>query len=109
MVILSAALIQFTDYFQKRTIFDLLTDCIVFASSLFYTAAIAALIILRGKQPDQPRPFRTPWYPWTPLAYLLVYVWFIASILREQPVEGIAGLLLIAAGIPYFYKRNRNQ
>lgn len=108
MVILSAALIQFTDYFQRRTIFDLLTDCIVFASSLFYTAAIAALIVLRRKQPDQPRPFRTPWYPWIPLAYLLVYVWFIASILQEQPIEGIAGLLLIAGGIPYYYKRNQH-
>jgi APA family basic amino acid/polyamine antiporter len=107
MVIGSALLIQFTNYFEKRTIFDLLTDCIVFAASLFYTAAIAALIVLRRKQPEHPRPFRTPWYPWTPILYIIAYAWFIVSILQEQPVEGVMGLFLIALGIPYFFHRSR--
>jgi APA family basic amino acid/polyamine antiporter len=107
MVIGSALLIQFTNYFEKRTIFDLLTDCIVFAASLFYTAAIAALIVLRRKQAGHARPFRTPWYPWTPILYLIAYAWFIVSIVQEQPVEGVMGLLLIALGIPYFFHRSR--
>lgn len=108
MVIGSALLIQYTSYFQKRTIFDLLTDCIVFAASLFYTAAIAAVIVLRRKQPALHRPFRTPGYPWTPILYILAYLWFILSILYEQPVEGVFGILLILIGIPYFFKRNRS-
>jgi APA family basic amino acid/polyamine antiporter len=99
-------LIRYTDYFNKRTIFDLLTDCIVFAASLFYVAAIAALIVLRRKQPDLPRPFRTPFYPWTPVLYILAYLWFILSILISQPIEGIFGILLIVIGIPYFLRRN---
>ena len=105
MVIGSAVLIQTTDYFRDRTIFDLLTDCIVFAASLFYTAAIAALIVLRRKQPDLARPFRTPWYPWTPVLYIVAYLWFILSILFEQPIEGVFGILLILIGIPYFMLR----
>jgi APA family basic amino acid/polyamine antiporter len=106
MVFGSALLIRYTDYFNKRTIFDLLTDCIVFAASLFYVAAIAALIVLRRKQPDLPRPFRTPFYPWTPVLYILAYLWFILSILISQPIEGIFGILLILVGIPYFLRRN---
>jgi APA family basic amino acid/polyamine antiporter len=109
MVVGSALLIQFTNYFEKRTIFDLLTDCIVFAASLFYTAAIAALIVLRRKQPDHARPFRTPGYPWTPILYLIVYSWFIVSILQEQPVEGLMGILLITVGIPYCVRRTRHR
>ncbi|MEY2612672.1 MAG: Serine/threonine exchanger SteT [Planctomycetota bacterium] len=109
MVIGSALLIEFTDYFHKRTIFDLLTDCIVFAASLFYTAAIASLIVLRYKQPGLARPFRTPGYPWTPLLYIVAYGWFILSILREQPVEGLFGILLILIGIPYFMHRTRSR
>ena len=105
MVFGSALLIQFTEYFQERTIFDLLTDCIVFAASLFYTAAIAALIVLRRKQPDVLRPFRTPCYPVTPILYLIAYTWFIVSILFKQPIEGIFGILLILIGIPYYLRR----
>lgn len=109
MVIGSALLIQYTEYFNKRTIFDLLTDCIVFAASLFYTASIAALIVLRRKQPDRTRPFRTPGYPWTPILYIIAYLWFILSILYEQPIEGLFGILLILIGIPYFLRRAKSS
>lgn len=107
MVIGSSFLIQWTEYFRERSIFDLLTDCIVLAASLFYSAAIAALVVLRRKQPMLLRPFRTPWYPLTPLVYLVVYAWFMASIIQEQPMEGLIGFCLIVAGIPYFYRRTR--
>jgi len=107
MVFASALLIEYTDYFHDKTIFDLLTDCIVFAASLFYTAAIASLIVLRRKQPDLLRPFKTPWYPWTPVVYIIAYTWFILSILYEQPAEGLFGILLIAVGIPYYMLRRK--
>ena len=106
MVFGSAALIQSTDYFRERTIFDLLTDCIVFAASLFYTLAIASLIVLRRKQPNTPRPFRTPGYPWTPILYLIAYSWFILMILAKQPIEALFGILLILIGIPYYLHRS---
>ena len=77
----------------------------MFAASLFYTAAIAALIVLRRKQPDVLRPFRTPGYPVTPILYLIAYTWVIVSILFKQPIEGIFGILLILIGIPYYLRR----
>ena len=37
--------------------------------TLFAFVLVAAgVIILRYTDPDQPRPFRTPWVPWVPLA-----------------------------------------
>jgi APA family basic amino acid/polyamine antiporter len=105
LVLLSDWLIHNTDYFHKRSIFDLLTDCIVFAASIFYLLAVGALLVLRRSQPDHPRPFRTPGYPWVPLAYLVTYTWFIGAILLAQPIEATFGLGLILLGVPYFYHR----
>jgi APA family basic amino acid/polyamine antiporter len=109
MVMVSAMLIHYTNYFQKRTVFDLLTDCIVFAASLFYTAAVAAVLVLRRKQPNVDRPFRTPGYPWIPVFYIVAYLWFILSILYEQPVEAVFGIVFILIGIPYFFHRNHSR
>jgi len=40
--------------------------------TLFAFILVAAgIIILRYKDPDRPRPFRTPWVPWVPLGAIL--------------------------------------
>jgi basic amino acid/polyamine antiporter, APA family len=107
LVVISAVLIKYSDYFQKNTIFDLLTDCIVFAASLFYALAVAAVIVLRRTQPNIVRPFRTPGYPWVPILYLIVYAWFIAMIFLDKRVEACAGIVLIALGIPFYLWQER--
>ncbi|MBU6172185.1 MAG: APC family permease, partial [Planctomycetes bacterium] len=108
LVIASAVAIQTSSRFQGTTIFDLLTECIVFAASVFYALAVAAVLVLRRTQPEAVRPFRTPGYPWVPILYLIVYAWFIASIFLGKPYEAIIGLFLIALGLPiYFYQRLR--
>ena len=107
LVIVSACLIQYYSYFKNNTIFDLLTDCIVFAASIFYALAVAAVLILRRTQPNQERPFRTPGYPWIPIVYLVVYSWFIYSIFIGKPVEALIGCVLILMGLPFFWFRKR--
>ena len=109
LVIASTILVNNAEYFRERSVFDLLTNCVVFAASLFYTAAIAALILLRRNRPAATRPFRTPGYPVTPIAYLIVYLWFMACVLLDQPFEALFGLLLILAGIPAFYRFTRTS
>ena len=107
LVIVSACLIQYYSYFKNNTIFDLLTDCIVFAASIFYALAVAAVVILRRTQPNQERPFRTPGYPWIPVIYLIVYSWFIYSIFIGKPVEALIGCVLILLGLPFFWFKKR--
>jgi APA family basic amino acid/polyamine antiporter len=107
LVIVSACLIQYYSYFKNNTIFDLLTDCIVFAASIFYALAVAAVVILRRTQPNQERPFRTPGYPWIPVIYLIVYSWFIYSIFIGKPIEALIGCVLILLGLPFFWFRKR--
>lgn len=109
LIIVSALSIRFSKAFENYTIFDLLTNCIVFAASIFYALAVAAVLVLRRTQPDHPRPFRTPGYPWVPIVYLVAYAWFIGSIFLGNPQEAIIGCVLILLGLPlYWYQSRRN-
>jgi len=40
-----------------------LLDFVIFAALLFYLLTVSAVIILRVKEPDLPRPYKVPGYP----------------------------------------------
>ncbi len=107
LILASAVSIQYSHWFRDYSIFDLLTNCIVFAASLFYALAVGAVLVLRRTQPDLHRPFRTPGYPWVPIVYLAVYAWFITSIFVGNPIEAAVGCVLILAGLPLYAYQNR--
>lgn len=87
---------------QENSIFDLLTNFVVFASAIFHMFTVLAVFILRWTRPDFPRPYRTWGYPWVPLAFLVIYFWFMNQIYWSNPVEAHVGLGLILLGIPVF-------
>jgi APA family basic amino acid/polyamine antiporter len=80
---------------------DLLTFT-AFASLLFNTLTIAGLFVLRKKQPGLPRPYRVPWYPFVPLAYLAAAVFFLIFIAVGDPRNSGFGLLIILGGFPLY-------
>jgi basic amino acid/polyamine antiporter, APA family len=73
--------------------------------------AIGAVFVLRRKLADAPRPFRTPGYPWVPLAFVLGTVIGLSAIVWGQIQVGnfspIYGLGIAAAGFPvhHLWKR----
>jgi APA family basic amino acid/polyamine antiporter len=90
--------------------FDQLTDFAVFALWLFFALTTGAVFVLRRKLPDAQRPYRTIGYPILPLVFILVAVWLIANTLHTNPGGSLAGLGLIALGLPlYFYFRYRES
>lgn len=58
---------------------------------------------LRRRQPDLPRPFKVPFYPWLPLLVIILYIVILAVIVIPQPGvalgAGLIALTLIAAGV----------
>ena len=82
------------------TLFSTLISVVVFGASIFEMSAIAAVIVLRRKQPDRLRPYRTPGYPWVPGFAVLAYLGLLASTLAQKPVHSGLGLILIACGLP---------
>ena len=83
-----------------------------FMITLTYVATVGAVFILRRTQPDRPRPYRCPWYPWLPAAYLLVAIALAVSTLLSRPGQSLTGLGLALLGIPLylgFGRRSRKE
>ncbi len=86
--------------------FDQLTDCLLFASWIFYALVTGSVFVMRRKFPNLERPYRTWGYPYVPLVFVIVSCWLILNTLYTKPVESIVGLALMAAGFPvYFFFR----
>ena len=89
--------------------FDQLTDCLLFASWIFYGLVTSAVFVLRRKMPEAERPYKTFGYPIIPFVFVLVALWLIINTLFTKPVESIFGLVLIAIGWPiYLYYRKKD-
>ena len=81
---------------------DALGKYVGFAITLFAGIAVAAVFVLRRREPDAPRPFKAIGYPLTPAIFVLFSaVMVVNTIYREPQLTGI-GLALIAAGIPIY-------
>jgi basic amino acid/polyamine antiporter, APA family len=73
-----------------------------FIITLTYVATVGAVFVLRRTQPDRPRPYRCPWFPWLPAAYLLVALGLAVSTLLSRPGQSLTGLALALLGIPLY-------
>jgi APA family basic amino acid/polyamine antiporter len=75
---------------------------------LFSALAVASVMVLRWRRPEVPRPFRTPWYPVTPLVFLGFSAWILWFTLQGRPTEALFAIATIALGLPlYWYWRRR--
>lgn len=82
--------------------FDQLTDCLLFASWIFYGLVCSSVFVLRYRLPNLERPYRTIGYPIVPLVFLLVAFWLIVNTFMTKRVESVAGIVLMAAGLPLY-------
>lgn len=81
---------------------------VIFSSWILYGMAAASVIVLRRKRPDLPRPYRTIGYPVVPALFVFVALCLLIATFRDSPRESLFGLLLIFAGLPfYFYWRRK--
>jgi APA family basic amino acid/polyamine antiporter len=88
--------------------YEQLYTLVIFPSWILYGMSAAAVLVLRRKRPDLPRPYRTIFYPAMPLLFVGVAALLLYYTLRNSPRESALGLLLIAAGIPFYaYWRRR--
>jgi APA family basic amino acid/polyamine antiporter len=82
---------------------------VTFASVLFGVLGGLAIFKLRRTMPDAPRPYRTWGYPLVPAVFVLGSGLLVFNTLVERPVESIAGLGLVALGLPaYWYWTRMN-
>ena len=83
--------------------YERLFSYVIFAAWIFYGMTVLAVMVLRFKQPERPRPYKMWGYPITPLAFAAVAFWFVINTIITTPVTSFYGLVLVAAGIPMYY------
>jgi APA family basic amino acid/polyamine antiporter len=69
-----------------------------FTLALNSFVTVFGVFVLRWRQPDLPRPYRTFAYPLTPVIYLLLTAWTLGYVIYNRPAEGAFGLGLILSG-----------
>ena len=75
----------------------------IFAIWLFLALTAIALIRLRTKESDLPRPFRVWGYPWTPVLFGIAACGIAINLWLVRPVRSSIGLAVMMLGIPFFY------
>ncbi|MFW9260807.1 APC family permease [Nostoc sp. CALU 546] len=75
----------------------------------FFLLSGISLMVLRIREPHIVRPFRVPFYPFTPLLFCAVCGYLLYSSLAYTGVGAIAGVLVVAAGIPVLFWNNYRQ
>jgi basic amino acid/polyamine antiporter, APA family len=83
--------------------FEQLLTYVVFAGWIFYALGGLAIFVYRRKQPDMPRPFRTPGYPVTPILFVASAVAIVLNTIVSQPGRAAVGIGLMLLGVPAFY------
>lgn len=72
-----------------------------------YTMGYISLIVLRWREPELPRPYRTWGYPWTTLIVLIGSVVFLIGAVITDRIENkrdsLFALAILAASIPIYF------
>ncbi len=88
---------------------DALGNYVGFAITLFAGIAVAAVFVLRSREPNAPRPFKAIGYPVTPAIFVIASLAIVVNAIFTNPRVTGLGLLVILAGIPiYLWFRNRS-
>lgn len=89
--------------------FSELIQGVVFIGWIFYGLGAAAIFPLRAALGAKTLPYRVPGYPWTPIVFLLAAAAVVGNAIylaKRDPSQFrhvIAGLLLMALGIPAYF------
>jgi APA family basic amino acid/polyamine antiporter len=90
--------------------YDDLYNFVVFGSWILYLMTTLSVFVLRAKQPNLVRPYRTLGYPVVPVLFIAVAAFLLVSTFQTRPRESLMGLFLMALGVPFYYFwKNRNR
>jgi APA family basic amino acid/polyamine antiporter len=87
---------------QYGNLYGNLLDWVVSAALIFYILTIAAVFVLRRKQPNAERPYRAFGYPVVPVLYILAAAAILGVLLFYKTSTTWPGLVIVLTGIPVY-------
>jgi APA family basic amino acid/polyamine antiporter len=82
--------------------FEQLLTYVVFTGWIFYGLGAAAVFVYRRREPDTPRPYRVPGYPFTPLLFVIAAAALVLNTVVAEPRRALVGLVLVITGVPVY-------
>jgi APA family basic amino acid/polyamine antiporter len=78
---------------------------------IFFTLAAAGIFVFRKKLKHIERPYKTFWYPVTPLIFIVINTWFVINMMINKPLHMGMGIGFLILGIPvyFFFKKKNTQ
>ena len=83
-------------------VYTQLLEYLIPADLIFYALMVGAVIIMRRKAAELPRPYRTWGYPVVPVVYIALAVAVILDLAYLAPATAGIGSLLVLTGIPAY-------
>jgi len=92
-----ALVFVFTSSFESILVFS------GFALALNNFFAVFGIFILRFREPDLPRPYKTWLYPLPPIVFLVLIGWTLTYIVKHRPEEALMSMLLVIGGVVFYF------
>ncbi len=90
--------------------FDVLLTFVGFMLSAVAGLTVAGVLVMRMREPERHRPYRTWLYPITPILFIAMMIWMVANAILERPVVAAAGVITVALSLGvYFLMRPKNR
>ncbi len=93
--------------------FEQLLTYVVFTGWIFYALGAAAVFFYRRREPEAPRPYRVPGYPFTPLLFVIAAGALVLNTIIAEPHRALVGLGLVVTGVPVYliwqYRTTRSR
>ena len=83
-------------------VYTQLLEYIVPADLVMYGVMVLAVLVLRRRAPDVPRPYRALGYPLTPVVYLALALLLVIDLAWLAPATSGIGYLIVASGLPAY-------
>ncbi|PYK79415.1 MAG: amino acid transporter [Verrucomicrobia bacterium] len=89
-------------------VYTQLLEYIVSADLVFYVLLVAAVIVLRSKDPGAERPYRTWGYPLVPILSIALAALLILDLAYLAPSTSGIGILIVLTGVPVYFLWRRS-
>ena len=104
-----ASLLAFWGGIDHKNFYRLLDDYVTVPSLLINALTVSVIFYLRKKKPDLPRPYKAWGYPILPCCFIVTILWMVFNEVRQDAFAALAGIAMVAAGIPfYLYFKNQH-